>query len=219
MTTNIENFVFDNNNTFCISLDSSVERRQRISKRFQYFGLNVTFWSASTPDSVSNKCADFLNSGQRACAQSHMNIWKNIVEKRLQYAFVMEDDACFDKHWKQKLEDFFQQKKDWDMILLNCSDIVEPSFSWQRVREQYLTGAYIISLNGARKLVDMFGWQLSAADWMTSRLQLRGKCYSFFPWLVVQEGTESTIGSGFVEDHLKVLRCLDDIEYEMDNYV
>jgi GR25 family glycosyltransferase involved in LPS biosynthesis len=216
-------FHFDASNSFLISLDSATERRKRMHSRFQYFDMDVTFWKASTPSDVTDKCVDFLNSGQRACAQSHMNIWKHIVDKRIPYALVLEDDACFDKAWKERLNQFWENtgcsQNNWDMLLLNCSEIVDPFYTWSVVRNQYLTGAYIISLNGARKLVDMFGWQLSAADWMTTRLQLRGRCYSFFPWLIIQEGMDSTIGSGVDADHAKVLRCLGDISYGLNNYI
>jgi glycosyltransferase involved in cell wall biosynthesis len=53
---------------------------------------------------------------------------------------------------------------------------------------------------------------------MTSRLQLRGHCYSHFPWLIIQEGDESTIGSGVAEDHAKVLRLLNEVQYPLTNY-
>ena len=57
------------------------------------------------------------------------------------------------------------------------------------------------------------------SDWMTSRLQLYGKSYCYFPWPIIQEGNESTICSGFELDHAKVLRCLDAINYSIDNYI
>lgn len=178
-------------------------------------------WTAAEPENVVDKCADYLSPGQRACAQSHMNVWRHIVDNKLPYALVLEDDACFDKRWRYYLDGFLDMEthRSWDMLLLNCSDPVEPAGVWMAVREQYLTGAYLISLEGARKLVDMFGAGLFAADWMTTRLQLRGRCYAFFPWLVIQEGLDTTIGSGVDADHAKVLKCLSDYGYGLDNYV
>jgi hypothetical protein len=46
-----------------------------------------------------------------------------------------------------------------------------------------------------------------------------GHSYSYFPWLIIQEGDESTIGSGVEADHAKVVRCLGEIGYELANYV
>ena len=210
----------DEHNTFCISLDNAFERWTRMCHRFDTFQMNITLWPASKPENVVDKCVEYLSPGQRACAQSHMKIWRYIVNKKLPYALVLEDDACFDKKWRDRLHDFFgSSRKPWDMLLLNCSEPMEPAYTWVSVQDQYLTGAYLISLNGARKLVDMFGDKLFAADWMTTRLQLRGRCYASYPWLVIQEGIDSTIGSGVLADHAKVLRCLQICDYAMDNYV
>ena len=223
----IENsFHFNNENTFCITMSSCEERQNKMHRRFNHFQMEVSMWNASGPDDVVDKCADYLSPGQRGCAQSHMNVWRHIVNQKLPYALVLEDDACFDKMWHYKLNEFIETHcspfgfhNPWDMLLLNCSEPIEPIGIWMTVTEQYLTGAYLISLNGARKLVDMFGTGLFAADWMTTRLQLRGRCYAFFPWLVIQEGLDTTIGSGVDADHNKVMQCLSDYGYATDNYV
>ena len=55
---------------------------------------------------------------------------------------------------------------------------------------------------------------------MTTRLQTMGRSWSYFPWLIIQEGFESTIGSGVEADHAKVVRLLGDIGYSLEeNYV
>lgn len=212
-------FKFNEYNTFCISLNTAFERWSRMCHRFDYFQMSITLWPATKPENVLDNCAEYLSPGQRACAQSHMNIWRYIVNKRIPYVLVLEDDACLDRNWRDRLHEFETSRDHWDMLLLNCSEPVEPAYTWTPVKDQYLTGAYLISLNGARKLVDMFGDKLFAADWMTTRLQLRGRCYASFPWLVIQEGIDSTIGSGVLADHAKVLRCLHDCDYTLDNYI
>jgi hypothetical protein len=82
-----------------------------------------------------------------------------------------------------------------------------------------LTGGYIISQKGARRILSLFDGYYGSSDWMTTRLQLEGHSYSYFPWLIIQEGDESTIGSGVDADHAKVLRCLSAVEYSLDNYL
>jgi GR25 family glycosyltransferase involved in LPS biosynthesis len=216
-----KSFRLNAENTFCISLNTAHDRQQRIGQRFDHFQMEVCMWPAAEPENVVDKCADYLSPGQRACAQSHMNVWRHIVDNKLPYALVLEDDACFDKRWRYHLDGFLDMEthRSWDMLLLNCSDPLEPQDVWMAVQDQYLTGAYLISLDGARKLVDMFGAGLFAADWMTTRLQLRGRCYAFFPWLIIQEGIDTTIGSAVDADHAKVLKCLSDYDYGLDNYV
>jgi hypothetical protein len=65
----------------------------------------------------------------------------------------------------------------------------------------------------------MFENNYASSDWMTSRLQMRWNSYSYFPWLIIQEGDESTIGSGVEADHAKVIRCLKEANYSLENYL
>jgi len=140
---------------------------------------------------------------------------------------ILEDDACFDKDWLLKLEQFSidlsyepNRLNTWELILLNASEpIYHREHLWTQVEEQFLTGGYIISQRGINAILNMFHPVYSSSDWMTSRLQMRWNSYSYFPWLIIQEGDESTIGSGVEADHRKVLDCLCRINYSLDNYI
>ena len=223
VTTHNCRFHFHCKNTFCISLLSSVERWDRMRSRFEYFHLDVTRWIASTPDNLTDTFADYMNPGQRACSQSHMNIWRHVVSDEIPYALILEDDAQFDRQWLDKLNHACDRKCDqhhWHALFLNGSELVTPTNKWSVVTDQYLTGGYIISLSGAKQILNMFSHELWGADWMTTRLQTHGRCWSYFPWLIVQEGLESTIGSGVEADHAKVLRLLGEIDYDLSgNYI
>jgi hypothetical protein len=129
----------------------------------------------------------------------------------------MEDDACFDRDWLKKLEEL--NVKRWDAIFLNASESESKTFTWVKANEQYLTGAYIVSRRCLYYLLETFRNKIYAADYMTTTLQKMGYSYTYFPWLVIQDGLESTIGSGVVEDHEKVKRCLKDIDYSLSNYI
>jgi GR25 family glycosyltransferase involved in LPS biosynthesis len=87
------------------------------------------------------------------------------------------------------------------------------------VTEQYLTAGYIISQKGVRTLMNHFSSGYGASDWMTTRLQLYGHSYGYFPWVIIQEGKDTNIGSNLEADHEKVLRCLGEIDYGLENYV
>jgi glycosyl transferase family 25 len=191
-----------------------------MKERFQKLNLDVTIWPASTPDTLIDNFVSYLNNLSRACAQSHWNIWKHIVNDNIDYALILEDDACFDKLFFEKLNQFWNDVYDeeWDCIFLNASEEIVPSYKWVFAREQYLTGGYILSIHGAKKLLEIFSNCLHTSDWMTSRLQLFNHCYSYFPWLIIQEGKETTIGSGVHEDHKKVIRLLGEINYSLENY-
>ena len=207
-------FVLDASNTFCISLDA---RWPRMSARLDRLGIEYQRWNASMPDTVIDKFAGYLNGGQRACGQSHVNVWRAIIDRGLEYALILEDDAMFVNDWREKLERLSEvDDPEWDAVLLNASEPITPEDKWTVVREQYLTGAYILSRRGAQCLLDWYSNEFASSDWMTSRLQTRGHSYSYFPWLVIQEGMDSTIGSGVEADHAKVVRCLG--EERMRNY-
>jgi len=214
------NFKFDYNNSFCISLLSNKERTENMKRRFQKLNLDVTIWPASTPNDLIDPFGDFLSQSQKACTQSHWNIWKHIISNNIEYALILEDDACFDRSFFEKLETFWQEVNDteWDCIFLNASEEVAPTYKWVLAHEQYLCGGYILSIRGAQKMYQIYSGCLHMSDWMTSRLQNFNHCYTYFPWLIIQEGKESTIGSGVDADHEKVVRLLNEIDYSLENY-
>lgn len=219
----MEPFIFNSSNTFCIHLNSNTERLENIRKRFEVLNLDVTIWPASTPEDIKDTFPFYLNGGQKGCAQSHINIWKFMEENKIEYALVLEDDACFDKEWKNKLDRFCKsnEDKEWDAIFLNASEPIEPRDTWvcTKENEQYLTAGYVISNKGARTLLRDFNNCYFSSDWMTSRLQLHGHSYSYFPWLIIQEGKDSDIGSNLEADREKVIRCLNEIHYSLENYI
>ena len=216
----MKTFELNKNNTFCISVESNTERRDKMNNRFKLAELDVTFWNASTPGDLNYNFPYYLNDNARGCSQSHFNLWKYVIENKLEYAIIIEDDACFVKDWRQKLDTFVNvDDNEWDALFFNASESIETQNKWCIVQEQYLTGGYIISKRGCEKLINMFCNCLYASDWMTSRLQFDNKCYSYFPWLIIQEGSDSTIGSGYADDHKKVIRLLDEIQYSLDNYI
>ena len=212
-------FQFNKENSFCISLKSKPERWLRMQSRFDHFKMEVTRWDASTKENIKDKFFDYLNDGQKGCAQSHINIWRHMVDNNIEYALILEDDARFDKDWMNKLRTF--DKTNWDIICLNASEPISTPHSWECSQHnlQYLTAGYILSRAAAEKLLRDFGNYFFSSDWMTSRLQIYGNGYCYFPWLIIQEGLDSTIGSNLDADHEKVVRCLSEINYSLDNYV
>ena len=212
------NLEFSGHNTFCISLASHQERWEKMKQRFVVFDMSVCRWLASVGpiDTFHSE----LNAGQIGCAQSHISIWRHMVLHEIEYAMILEDDACFDKSWQERLATGLPEDSNWDALFLNVSEPIHPSHTWSKINgDQYLTGGYILSLRGAKKVLAMFDGYFYSSDWMTSRLQTHGHSYSYFPWIIIQEGNESTIGSGVEADHAKVVRCLREANYSLDNYV
>ena len=216
-------FLFDRNNTFCISLFSHKTRWETMCQRFSIIDLDVTRFEACTEKDIIDEFLDNGVSGsptllQKCCSQSHIQLWRHIVSLDLEYAFILEDDAKFVKDWRQKL-DKINLDENWDAIFLNAFDPVTPMDSWEKISHQCLTGGYIISKKGARRILEMFSSGFYIADWMTEQLQNDKHCYSYFPWLIIQDGNDSTIGGDSDENYRKVLFYLNEIRYSIDNYI
>jgi glycosyl transferase family 25 len=195
-------------------------RKENMKKRFEYFNMDVTFVDASTPDNLIDKFDLKINPVVQACAQSHVNLWKYILNNNIDYALILEDDACFDKEWKSKLDLFSLQYNDTDLlcIMLNASEPMHKLYKWEECREQLLAAGYIITKKGCQSILNMFKNCFHTSDWMLSRMQNLGHCYCYYPWIIIQEGNETTIGSNIEADHEKVVRCLSNINYSLDNY-
>ncbi len=197
--------VLSKENTFCVSLDS---RWPAMEERLARLQIPCTRWKAHTPNDLAESFAPHMNEYQKACAQSHATLWREMLRRDLDYAFILEDDILFAKDWKEKLSLAHEiDDPDWDLLLLDASEALEKEDVWLPCKEQWLTGAYIVSKKGARWMLANFRekWE---ADWMTWQLQNQGHSYAYFPWPVIQEGKDSTIGSNFEENRSKVLRLL-----------
>ena len=134
-------------------------------------------------------------------------------KNNIPYALILEDDACFDKQWQSKLSSVIERIEndpDWHAIFLNASVPISPTFEWKCITEQYLSAGYVISQSGCNYILNYFSDMYYASDWMTSIMQFNGHCYSYFPWLIIQEGKESTIRNPHQvdTDRQKVIDCL-----------
>lgn len=217
------NLKFDEKNSFCISLNSELNKRwaKLNQKLLEQFNFKVTRWEASTPETLTDKFVDYLKPTERACTQSHLNLWRHMVQNNIEYALILEDDACFRKDWLEKIKIMNIQDPAWHAIFLNVTETCTPLETWVLAHEQLLTGGYILSKQGAFLMLWMFKDCFYMCDWMTSRLQLLQHSYTYFPWLIIQEGKESSLRDqqGVDADHAKVIRLLASVPYDLNNYI
>ena len=198
-------FTLSKENTFCVALDARWPATQERLK-----DIPCARWKACLPEEVKEDCAPHMNRFQKACAQSHVTLWREFLRSDLEYAFIMEDDILFAHDWREKLDAWNEvEDPDWDLVLLNASEAMSPEETWLPCREQWLTGAYIVSRKGARWMLANFP-QKWEADWMTWCLQKEGHSYAYFPWPVIQEGKDTTIGSDVKANREKVRALLGD---------
>ncbi|XP_006024361.1 inactive glycosyltransferase 25 family member 3 [Alligator sinensis] len=106
-----------------------------------------------------------LTKGEVGCFLSHHYVWKEVVARELGTAVVFEDDVRFEGYFKERLQRLMEElewaKLDWDLIYLgrkqvqsedeepvkDVRNLVVPTYS-------YWTLAYIISQQGAQKLIN-----------------------------------------------------------------
>jgi len=103
-----------------------------------------------------------INKGEIACTLSHHYVWKMIVEQKIEYTLILEDDAIpILPVWQMlidmQLEKLSQANINWDLLYAGrqqlMSDqgrltpsIIQPGYSWT-------SHAYILSIRGAKKLL------------------------------------------------------------------
>lgn len=135
---------------------------------------------------VINKETDVnITNEMLGCALSHMNIWKKIVDNKMENALIFEDDIMLVDDWDEKLNKSIKDvPKDWDILTLGNFGIKERTDKYTSpfnyilysivslcnlqnkkhnkitdniVSPYFFTGlyGYAVSLKGAKKLLSL----------------------------------------------------------------
>lgn len=162
---------------YIINLDRAPERMHRISELLQSYSANFVRHPATdgahfTKDEIAlyrskRTQGKPLTTGEIACSESHLSIYRQIIASSDDYAVVMEDDL----HLSKDAGDFINST-DWiprgaEIIKLETVD--EPTLISTRTittknnRElgqlyykHWGSGAYVISKSAARKMLDQY---------------------------------------------------------------
>jgi dCMP deaminase len=208
---------------FCINLTEATKRWENIEKQAKFYGLNIQRWEGTRPSEIPPNFSHALSPNVKAATYSHVRIWNHCLEQGWDSVFILEDDAKFRHDWisivNEKLKTLEQEDAEWDALWLNASEEIEQKETWKQVTEQYLAGAYIIHRRAIEWLLNTYeSSTFFCIDWMTTRLQLRGHVYSYFPWLAIQDGSPSFCQQDNSADYNKVLRLLKDANYDLEKY-
>lgn len=95
---------------YCINLERSKERKANMKTQFENLGLDVEFFKA-----CDGKAAG--KDGVFGCAQSHLEVWRDIVAKGYENVLILEDDVYLDKNFKEYLE-VLEPPTLWDILYL-----------------------------------------------------------------------------------------------------
>ena len=93
--------------------------------------------------------------GKQGCFLSHVLIWKEMIDNNTPYMTIFEDDVLFHHLWDTLAPTYFEKTpSDYDLLYLGSQIQGESKFHIDQV-PVYCTHAYIITLEGAKKLYDL----------------------------------------------------------------
>jgi GR25 family glycosyltransferase involved in LPS biosynthesis len=100
----------------------------------------------------------FKTKGESGCTLSHVYLWKKIINENIPFMTVFEDDVMFHKDWKKLAKNIFwyMTDKTCDLLYLGSHGSFTPFMPLVFQQPVYCTHAYIITLEGARKLLNLF---------------------------------------------------------------
>ena len=185
---------------FIVSLQQDVEKRETISKTLNDFNLDFTFIDAVYGRELPNEYLDYLRDkssgklidrgfpatpGEIGCTLSHLKAYQEVIDRGLEWACILEDDAILDERFKVFIKNFDSSNLSArDLYLLggqngfsdlqvikskkNKISIGRQSFSKTIKSEQFIyrTCCYLISASLASSLLELSECKfLLADDW------------------------------------------------------
>ncbi len=198
---------------FIINLDRSPDRFERIAGRLSELGLDFERLPAVdgrtlTKDEIKkiNPKRSWLNlsDSEVACYMSHLKAIRLVLDRELPRAIILEDDVIFDKDFPVWASSECPLPDDLELLKLEGfgahTTIKVPisSYANRTIRFSYKpTGgaaAYLITLNGARKILDKLNVIRGQLDYDLFTYWKTGlRLYEVFPFPAEQDGTGSTI--------------------------
>ncbi|EFA00173.1 glycosyltransferase 25 family member [Tribolium castaneum] len=164
---------------FMINLLRRPERRQRMRFCFDELGLQVTIVDAVDGRALNASILQQISPlpeyadpyhkrpmtlGEIGCFLSHYNIWKDIVRNGYETTLVLEDDIRFESFFRTKVLNVMDEVKrvsGWDLVYLGRKRLQEDDEPWVEGSSllveagySYWTLGYVLSLNGAKKLLN-----------------------------------------------------------------
>lgn len=109
---------------YVISLKNASERRQHIECEFSKNNIEFNFFDAITPDKAKTIAlemkmkinAELLSQSELACLISHIELWKKIVNEKIPYTAIFEDDIFLGENAKKIFNQNDWLESDWDII-------------------------------------------------------------------------------------------------------
>jgi GR25 family glycosyltransferase involved in LPS biosynthesis len=156
---------------FLVNMDKCTDRLEISQKRIAEAGFTTVHrWKAvdAREDNLAEAWArhgspkfnptdtEFVTyPGKQGCMLSHLNIWKHIIDQEIPMAIVFEDDVEFHQGWSSLAPAYWAATpKNFDILYIGSQMEMYTNANIARV-SVFCTHAYIITLEGARKLYSL----------------------------------------------------------------
>ncbi|HHW4402044.1 TPA: glycosyltransferase family 25 protein [Aeromonas hydrophila] len=187
---------------FVISLVRSQERRSFIKQHLDSRAIAFSFFDAVDGKAISEDelkrvdfplakqfCGHDLSLGEVGCAMSHIRIYEMMIAKNIERCMVLEDDIYLHGHFKAIVSQAISVCQS-EIVFLHHGKV--KSWPWmKKMPEGYRlakyispshkskrgiisTAGYILTLSGAKKLLEKAYPIRMPSDYLTGRLQLNG---------------------------------------------
>ena len=156
-----------------VSLIDEHERRQHIDSLFDAYNLDFSYFDAINKLQVEDTLqkhglkvqSERMSAGEVACYLSHYCLWQQVIEQKLPYLMVFEDDIYFSKNAKTLLNTLDWLPSDFDVIkletmyesvMIKANTTLQPPHKLYRMKTKHLgTAGYIISHKGAKNMIEL----------------------------------------------------------------
>ena len=145
-----------------------------------------------------------LTPGEVSLSAKHYVAYADVARRRARYALVLEDDAAFEPGFVDSMQSVMAMvdRVDADLVFVGgCIGLVASApvldavggLSLHKSNTSRCTHAYIVSLQGARKMLDLLPME-DPIDWHINTESLRLNMFWVEPPLVLQNGTMPRTG-------------------------
>jgi GR25 family glycosyltransferase involved in LPS biosynthesis len=226
---------------FIINLDKDKtkwEKMRQLWGDFDIHRISATNGREISSDKVSTLCNIFCTAGMKGCFDSHRRVWKKVVEEKIPYVLVLEDDVEPVDNFQNKLENVLKQlPKNWDICNLqdtgynegfNITDIPYvglckifslPNSYTTSISEDlcipYIstqTCAYLLSNKGATQLLSLFPKVFYHVDFCIFSTKNNLNIYASKKRLVTHDMTKSEMASkGYVTEFMNNITVKENI--------
>ena len=93
--------------------------------------------------------------GKQGCMLSHLNLWKHIIDNKINVATIFEDDVRFHKEWDKYAQQYFKNTPNDYHILYLGSQLQHVAHTPIAIVPVYCTHAYVITYEVAQILYDL----------------------------------------------------------------